>query len=96
MLARRVVVPAAAAAAAQVATSPLPYGFLSGIAHRMCYGGLLGCDSVQSSSNISKKSSASSAWRQIGSSKVSNLPDTKRHQRFGIIFVVAPCILWFI
>jgi hypothetical protein len=59
VLARRAVVPAAAAAAAQVAMSSLPYGFLSGRARRLCYDGLLECDGVQSCSNISKKSSAS-------------------------------------
>jgi len=96
VFARRAEVPAAAAAAAaaaQVATSPLPYGFPSGRAHRPCYDGLLGYDRVQSCSNISKKSSASSVWTQTGGSKVSDLPDTKTHQRFGIIFIVAPCIL---
>ena len=69
VLARRAAVPAAADAAAQVATSPLPYGFLSGRAHRLYYDGLLGCDRVQSCSNISKKSSASIVWIQIDSSK---------------------------
>jgi len=64
VLARRAVVPAVAAA--QVATSPLPNGFLWGRAHRLCYDGLLGCDSVQACCNISKNSSASLVWIQIG------------------------------
>lgn len=83
VLARRAAVPAAAAAAAQVATSPLPSVFWAA-EHIACVTTVFWDVTAYSLAATFRKKIFCLHCMDTNSSKVSHLPDSNRHQRFRI------------